>query len=306
MNYYNQIKQQFLDNKAYHEIKDYSKNRKDLETYFNVGKLLIEAQGGEERAKYGNSLIKEYSKKLTEELGKGYSDRQLRDMRQYYMYFKKDRIWPQVAAKLNWSQIKELLPIKDKNKRNYYINECINNNLSRNELRNKIKLNEYERLEYKDKANIVINDKYTSIEEMIKNPILIPNIYNHKEIDEKKLKYLILENLDYFLKELGSGYMYVGNEYKIKIEDRYYYIDILLYNIEFNCYVVLELKNREFNSKDIGQIKLYMNYIDQNIKKITQNKTIGIIICKEKNRYVLKYVKEDNIYITKYQLFGVN
>ena len=302
MDFYNQIKQQFLDNKAYHEVKEYSKNRKDLETYYNVGKLLIEAQGGEERAKYGNKLIKEYSKKLTKELGKSYTYTSLSRMRQFYLVFK--NIAP--PAQLSWSHYQELLPIKDKNKRNYYINECINNNLSRNELRNKIKLNEYERLEYKDKSNIEINDKTNSIEETIKNPILIPNILNYKEIDEKRLKYLILENLDYFLKELGNGYMYVGNEYKIKIEDRYYYIDILLYNVEYNHYVVLELKSREFNSKDIGQIKLCMNYVDQNIKKITQNKTIGIIICKEKNRYVLKYIKEDNIYITKYQLFSVN
>ena len=302
MNFYNQIKQQFLDNKAYHKVKDYSKNKKDLETYYNVGKLLIEAQGGEERAKYGNSLIKEYSRKLTKELGKGYSVTQLKFMRQFYLVFQKG---PR-PANLSWSHYQSLLSIKDKNKRNYYINECINNNLSRDELRNKIKSNEYERLEYKDKTNIKINDKNNTIEETIKNPILIPNISNYKEIDEKRLKYLILENLDYFLKELGSGYMYVGNEYKIKIEDRYYYIDILLYNIDYNRYVVLELKAREFNSKDIGQIKLYMNYVDQNIKKITQNKTTGIIICKEKNKYILKYVKEDDIYITKYQLFSVN
>ena len=298
MNYYNKIKQQFLDNKFYHEAKDYSKNKKDLETYYNVGKLIIEAQGGEERAKYGNKLIKEYSKKLTEELGKGYSTRNLKYMRKFYLMYRKGQ---QVAA-LSWSHYQSLLSIRDDNKRNYYINECINNNLSRNELREKIKLNEYERLEFKDKKNIEINEDIKKVEELIKNPIIIPNNLNYEDINEKKLKYLILENLDYFLQELGEGFMYVGNEYKIKIGDNYNYIDILLYNIKFNCYIVVELKTREFRKQDVGQIKLYMNYVDMNMKK-NQNNTIGIIICKEKNKFILKYISEPNIFVTKYKLY---
>ena len=205
MNYYDKIKQQFIDNKAYHEVKDYSKNKKDLETYYNVGKLIIEAQGGEERAKYGNKLIKEYSKKLTEELGKGYSERQLRDTRQFYLLFKNEK-WRPLVAKLTWSHICKLLPIKDKNKRNYYINECINNNVSKRELQTKIKNKEYERLEFKNKNNIEINENINNIEELIKNPIIIPNTSNYEIINEKRLKYLILDNLDYFLKELGNGY----------------------------------------------------------------------------------------------------
>ena len=301
MDYYDSIKQEFLDNKVYHEVKDYSKNKKDLETYYNVGKLLVEAQGGELRAKYGNKLIKEYSKKLTNELGKGYSEANLKRMRQFYLLFQKGA---PLEHQLTWSHFKYLLPIKDKNKRNYYINECIKNHLSKRELENKIKNKEYERLEYKDKTNIEINDITNGIEETIKDPILIPSIFNDDDISEKRLKYLILENLDLFLKELGSGYMYVGNEYKIKIDDRYYYIDILLYNIEFNRYVVLELKTREFQSKDIGQIKLYMSYIDKHLKKLNQNNTIGIIICKEKNRYVLKYISDPNVFITKYKLYN--
>ena len=168
---------------------------------------------------------------------------------------------------LSWSHYKLLLPIKDKNKRNYYINQCIKNHLSKRNLEEIIKNNEYERLEFKDKENIEIDEDYDKVESLIKNPILIPNTLNYKIIDEKVLKYLILDNLDDFLKELDNGFMYVGNEYKIKIGNTYNYIDILLYNIEFNCYVVVELKVREFRKQDIGQIKLYMNYIDKHIKK---------------------------------------
>ena len=299
MNYYDKIKQQFIDNKAYHEVKDYSKNKKDLETYYNVGKLIIEAQGGEERAKYGNKLIKEYSKKLTEELGKGYSERQLRDTRQFYLLFKNEK-WRPLVAKLTWSHICKLLPIKDRNKRNYYINECINNNVSKRELQTKIKNKEYERLEFKNKNNIEINENINNIAELIKNPIIIPNTSNYEIINEKRLKYLILDNLDYFLKELGNGFTYIGNEYKIKIDDRFFYIDILLYNIKHNCYVVVELKINEFKKEYISQVRMYMNYIDKNIKDINQNKTIGIIICKKENRFVLEYVSDPSIFITKF------
>ena len=297
MNYYDQIKQQFLDNKTYHEVKDYSKNKKDLETYYNVGKLIIEAQGGEERAKYGNKLIKEYSKKLTEELGKGYGITNLKYMRQFYLLFQKGH---PVGDQLTWSHYKKLLPIKDKNKRNYYINECINNNISKRELERKIKSNEYERLEFKDKTNIEINENTLKIEELIKNPIIIPNTSNYEIINEKRLKYLILENMELFLKELGNGFCFIGSEYKIKIDDRFYYIDLLLYNIKHNCYVVVELKTTEFKKEYISQVRTYMNYIDKNIKESNQNKTIGIIVCRKNNRFVLEYISDPNVFVTKY------
>ena len=232
-------------------------------------------------------------------MGKGYSSRNLRDMRNFYLMFKNEK-WRPLAANLMWSHICKLLPIKDINKRNYYINECIKNNLSKRELEQIIKNREYERLNFKDKEKIEINEIEENIESLIKNPIVVANTLNYEEIDERKLKYLILDNLDSFLKELGSGFSYVGNEYKIKIGDRYNYIDLLLYNIDFNRYIVVELKVREFKKEDIGQIKLYMNYIDKHIKKPTNNKTVGIIICKEENRFILKYIGEPNIFVTKY------
>ena len=121
----------------------------------------------------------------------------------------------------------------------------------------------------------------------IKNPIIIKNKYENKEISEKALKQLILENIDEFLEELGNGFCYIGNEYKIKIGDRYNYIDLLLFNYEYNCFVVVELKVTELKKEHIGQIEIYMNYIDNNLRKINQEKTIGIIICKKDNKYVI-------------------
>ena len=297
MNYYNEIKNQLINNEVYKKIKDYSKNKNDLNTYYNVGKLLIEAQGGEKRAKYGDNLIKEYSRKLTEELGKRYSVTNLKYMRQFYLLEKSQTL----SDQLTWSHYCELLSIDDINEVNYYIKITEKQNLSVRQLREKIKNNEYERLPDETKNKLITNNQ-SDINDFIKNPILIKNNSNYNEISEKILKKLILENLDEFLKELGNGFMYVGNEYKIKIGDRYNYIDLLLFNIEFNCYVVIELKITELKKDHIGQIKTYMNYVDKNIKKIFHDNTIGIIIVKKENKFIMEYCSDKRIFEAKYEL----
>ncbi len=297
MNYYEEIKQKLINNEVYKSVKDYSKNRSDLTTYYNVGKLLIEAQGGEKRAKYGNGLIKEYSRRLTEELGKGYSTRNLKLMRKFYLFQKGQTL----SAQLTWSHYRELLNIEDKNKINYYIRITEEQNLSVRELRNKIKNNEYERLDDNTKDKLISKEELLP-QDFIKNPILIKNSYDYELISEKVLKQLILEDMDNFLTELGDGFCYIKSEYKIKLGDRYNYIDLLLFNIKYNCYVVVELKITELRKEHIGQINLYMNYIDKNIKNIYQDKTIGIIICKRDNKFVMEYCSDDRIYRTTYVL----
>ena len=296
MNYYNEIKRELINNETYKKVKDYSKNRSDLETYYNVGKLLVEAQGGEQRTNYGDNLIKQYSKRLIKELGKGYNVTSLKRMRKLYLIVLKGAT---LSPLLLWSHYVELLPIKDINAINYYINITIKQNLSVRELRNKIKNKEYERLDDKTKHKLIEKDK-EKIEDFIKNPILIKNSYNDV-ISEKLLKQLILEDMDNFLSELGEGFSYIKNEYKIKLGDRYNYIDLLLYNIKYNCYVVVELKVTELIKEHIGQIKLYMNYIDKNVKEMRQDKTIGIIICKKDNVFVMEYCSDERIYRTIYE-----
>ena len=291
MNYYNEIKQELINNETYKKAKDYSKNRSDLEIYYNVGRLLSEAG-----KHYGEGIIKEYSKKLTIELGKGYSKRNLWLMLKFYETKEKMQT---LSAQLTWSHYCELLPIKDINIINYYINVSIKQNLSVRELRNKIKNKEYERLDDKTKHKLMVQDK-ENIEDFIKNPILIRNSYI-EIISEKLLKQLILEDIDNFLSELGEGFSYIKNEYKIKLGDRYNYIDLLLYNIKYNCYVVVELKVTELRKEHIGQIQLYMNYIDKNVKEINQDKTIGIIICKKDNIFVMEYCSDKRIYRTIYE-----
>ena len=300
LNYYNQIKEELINNEIYKRSKDYSKNKNDLSTYYNVGRILIEAQGGEARAKYGDRLIKEYSEKLTIEVDRKYGERNLRNMRQFYVMFK-DEIWHSLNAKLTWSHYKELLSIKNINKIKYYIKISIDQNLSYRELHKRIKDQEYERLDNSAKEKLISKEE-NKINDFIKNPILIRNSYNYAKITEKILKQLILEDIENFLLELGEGFCFIKSEYKIKIGDRYNYIDLLLFNIKYNCYVVVELKVTEIKKEHIGQILTYMNYIDKNIKDINQDKTIGIIIVKKDNKFIMEYVSDDRIFETIYEL----
>ncbi len=292
MNYYREIKQELINNEITKRVKDYSKNRSDLNTYYNVGKLLSEAG-----KHYGEGIIKEYSKRLTNELGKGYTVTNLKYMRKFYNLLKSQP----VADQLTWSHYVELLSIKDINKINYYIKITIDQNLSKRQLREKIKNKEYERLDEKTKEKL-INNEESRVNDLIKNPILIKNSYDYKEISEKILKKLILEDLDNFMKELGVGFCYIESEYKIKIGDRYNYIDLLLYNINYNCYVVIELKVTELKKEHIGQIETYINYVDKNIRRVDQDKTIGIIICKKDNKFIMEYCSDDRIYQRMYEL----
>ena len=280
INYYDEIKNKLIDNEIYNRVKEYSKERNKVITYFEVGKLLDDA--GKHN---GENIIKEYSLKLINEVGKKFNERTLRRIRQYYRVFCNKK-WSPMATKLSWSHYTELLSIKDERKLNYYINISIKNNLSKRQLREKIKTNEYERLDEETKSKLINNEEYY-VTDFVKNPILIKNNFGYKEISEKVLKKLILENIESFMNELGNSFSFVGSEYKIKIGNRYNYIDLLLFNIEYNCYVVIELKVTELKKEHVGQIQVYMNYIDNNLKKIGQDKTIGIIICKKDNNYII-------------------
>ena len=293
MNYYREIKEELINNEITKIVKDYSKNRSDLKTYYNVGKLLSEAG-----KHYGEGIIKEYSNKLTSELGKGYNSASLKRMRQFYLIIEKGAT---VSHLLTWSHYTELLPVNDINKINYYIKIIEQQNLSVRELRERIKNQEYERLDDKTKEKL-INNEEPKIIDLIKNPILIKNKYKNKEISEKMLQEIILEQLSSFMKELGKGFCFIENEYKIKIGDRYNYIDMLLFNYIYNCFIVIEIKITELKKEHIGQIETYMNYIDKNIKEIDQDKTIGIIICKKGNRYIMEYVSDSRIYQRTYEL----
>ena len=295
MNYYNEIKNKLIDNEVYSKVKDYSKERHKVITYFEIGKLLNEAGG-----KYGDNIIDEYSKKLVMEVGKKYNRRTLFRMKQFYNMFSDEKVSP-LATQLTWSHYTELLSIKDSNKLSYYINVARNNSLSKRELREKIKSKEYERLPSTTKNKLMLNDKM-EIKDFVPDPILIKNKNNIEIVTEKALHNLILEDIESFMKELGNSFSFIGSEYKIKIGERNHYIDLLLFNIKFNCYVVIELKLAEFKAEYISQVQKYMNYIDKNVKEISNYNTMGILICKRENKFVIEYCSDERIAIREYEL----
>ena len=312
MNYYNEIKNKIIDDEVYSKIKDYSKERHKVITYFEIGKLLTEAGG-----KYGDNIIEEYSKKLVIEVGKKYNRSTLFRMKQFYNVFSNEKVAP-LVQQLSWSHCLILLPIKNINEINYYINQVSKRNLSKRQLEEIVKNNEYERLPVATRNKLIYKDR-VEVKDLVPNPILIKNKNNIEIITEKALHHLILEDIESFMKELGNSYSFIGSEYKIKIGNTYNYIDLLLYNIEFNCYVVVELKvtelKKEFNcyvvvelkvtelkKEHIGQIEFYMNYIDKNLRKVTQDKTIGIIICKKDNKFIMEYCSDSRILAKEYQL----
>lgn len=296
MNYYNEIKNVLIKNEINKKVKKYSINKSDLNTYYNVGKLLVEAGN-----KYGEGIIKEYSINLTNDLGAGYSQRNLRNMRQFYKVYQK---WQTLSAKLSWSHYCEILWF-DEYKFQYYMRIAKNNNLSVRQLRNKIKSNEFERLPESTKNKLISQDE-SNVVDFVKNPIMIRNSNKYDIFSEKVLQKLILEDIENFLDELGNGFTFIKSEYPIKIGSKYNYIDLLLYNIKHKCYVVVELKITELKKEHTGQIMTYMNYIDDNIKTIEENNTVGIIICKQDTEYVIKYCSDKRIISREYELKRYN
>ena len=222
----------------------------------------------------------------------------------FYLYFKKGGL---LSHKLSWTHYRILLPIKSESKRNYYINLVIDNNLGVRDLRKEIKNNSYERL-IGDKENIKLKytnenyDKEINILDMIKDPILI-SIGNKKidKLNEKALKRYILENIEKVLLELGVGFSFVGSEKKIKVGNNYRFIDLVFFNYELNCFVLIELKINKLDIRDIGQLEFYVRYYDDNIKKDFHNTTIGIIICKKNDKNISKY-NNHNIVVSSYKL----
>ena len=301
--YYSQIKNLIENYEVNRKVRYMQDNHERLLMNWNIGKLLVEAQGGMSRAKYEDGLINKWSKKLSEVYGNKYGYTNLSNMRQFYMLFP---ILRSLSEELAWTHYRYLLPIKNESERNYYINQVILNHLSVRELREMIKNKTYDRLSYADKENIELitdsSNTHLTIEDMIKDPILIKLGSKEKKLDEKALHKYIIGMLEARFLELGTGFTLAGHEYKIQISNHTYKIDLLFFNVNLNCYVVVELKTREYHPKDIGQLQFYVDYINKNVKLSNHHPTIGLLIVKKKDKYVIEYVTNEDIYVTTYKL----
>ncbi len=251
MDYYKKIKN-VIENKEINDgVRRLQSNNDTLNAYYEIGKLLIEAQGGENKTKYGDMLIKKWSIKLMEQYGKGYSTTNLKRMRQFYIIQK----GAPVVDRLTWTHWTILIPIKNENERNYYINQCTLNNLSKRELIKLIKEKAFDRLSYADKNNIKLIDTNKELDYSLKYMLLDPIIIKapaNKNLSEKMLKKYILDELRDFFLQLGTGFLYAGSEYKLTYLDKTFYADMMLFNTNLNCYMPVELKLNNTNYKDIS------------------------------------------------------
>ncbi len=299
--YYNEITNIIESVEINSRVRQLQDNGEKLQAYWNIGRLIVEAQGGK-RASYGDDLIKKWSYMLSSKYGNKYGKTNLKNMRQFYVLFPKSRT---LCDKLLWSHYRYLLPIKNENERNYYINQVILNNLSVRELRNEIKNKAFNRLSYADKENIkIINNKdyNLTIEDMIKDPILIKTNKEINKLNEKALHKYIIEMLEHKFLELGTGFTLAGHEYKINVEGHSYRLDLLFFNVKLNCYVVVELKIKSVQYKDIEQVVFYTKLVDKYVKENSNNKTIGVIIVREYDTFMIKYTTSRDIIMTTYKM----
>ena len=266
--------------------------------YWNIGKLIVEYQKGEGRAKYGDRLIERLSIELTKDYGSGFTKSNLKRMRQFYLCFEKGAT---LSHQLSWSHYVLIITIKDPLSRDYYINEVVTRQLSVRELERLIKTNTYER----EKSNqITYEDNKKNIDvSILKEPYILDFLNLSLNYKEKDLEQSIIDNMSKFLLELGKGYSYVARQKKLKIDNKTYYVDLVFYNSILRCYVLIDLKINELKHNALSQMDLYCNYFDENIKTYEENKTIGLILVKENNEIVIKYssvIRNQSIYISKY------
>ena len=307
--------EQELENKMYLEIKDLIESSKRkayvavntilLDLYWHIGENIVNnLQKGEKRAKYGESILKNLSIRFTLEYGKGYSLTNMKNMRKFYLYYQKGQAMPD---QLSWSHYVELLKVEEEYKRKFYMQECINSRWNYRELGRMIMSCLYERLltsSDEDNKLAIQGNVINTSKDLVRDPYVLEFLNLGDNYKEKDLENEILNHLKEFLLELGKGFTFVGSEVKLKIDNKNYYPDLVFYNNILNCYVVLELKIGEVTHKDIGQLNMYVNYYDENIKKESDNPTVGILLSTNHNKTVVKYAlpKNSEIYASKYLL----
>ena len=279
-------------------------------TYFLIGKRIVEEeQNGNERAIYGENLIKTLSKRLTEEFGKGFSKTNLKQMKSFYIAYRKGQTLSD-QFKLSWSHYLILMRMENIEERNFYEIESIQNNWSLRELRRQIDSALYERLVLsRDKAKVkelaFKGQVIEKPEDVVKDPYILEflGLEEQSDYSENKLETEIINNLEKFLLELGKGFTFVGRQVRFTFDEKHFRVDLVFYNRILKCFVLIDLKIGEVTHQDLGQMQMYVNYYDRYVRLPDENKSIGIIICREKNDTLVKLtLPEDNnqIFASKY------
>lgn len=285
-------------------------NTKIVQTYWTIGKHIVEyEQKGEVRADYGSELMKTLSRELSAKLGKGLSRSNLQNMRLFYLNYQKNQT---LSGKLSWSHYCLLLGVSNKRARLFYEKDSISSNWSVRELERQINSSLFERLSLsRDKKGVLQLSKkgqvIKSSKDLIKDPYVLEflGIPESEMLTEKKFESKIIEHLRIFMLELGKGFLFVGRQYRITMNNQHHYIDLVFYNVYLKCYVLIDLKTRKFRHEDAGQMNFYINYFKNDVNVEGDNPTIGIILCAEKNEVYIDYVLgglSNTIFASKYKL----
>ena len=307
-NYINEIKK-ILKNarqKAYTAI-----NSAMVEAYWEIGRRIVEEeQNGKERAEYGKEILQNLSKELTEEFGKGYSYRTLREIRQFYLMFSDFEKWRTVSAKLTWSHFQKVLRVSNEKARIFYLTEAAENMWSVRTLDRNISTLYYNRIVASIDKKIVENEmkekiKKLQAEEFIKNPVVLEflDLPTNMSYTENELEKALTDDIQKFMMELGKGFAFVERQQHIRTENSDFYIDLVFYNYILKCFVIVELKTEKLTHQDIGQLDMYVRMYDDLKKQENDNPTIGLLLCTETDRTIIKYsVLNDNknLFASKY------
>lgn len=304
--FYDDIKK--IINESRKNVRNYV-NTTILIAYWNIGKKIVEFQGGEEKAKYGDKVISELSKQMTHDFGKGYDKSNLRHMRKFYLTFP---MWDAVRRELSWTHYRLLITIENPQIRGFYMEEAIKGNWSYRQLERQISSCTYSRvLKHKQEVEIIegIDEGKQSVKydpnTVIKDPYMLEflGLDNNTKYLEKDLEKALIDHLQKFLLELGRGFCFVERQKRISFDDEHYFIDLVFYNSILKCYVVIDLKTGKLGYEHLAQIDMYRNYYDMEIKAVDDNPTIGLVLVTEQSKSVAKYssiYKDENIFISKY------
>lgn len=310
MNYLTEIKTILAQarQKAYFAI-----NSAMVEAYWNIGKRIVEEeQNGADRAEYGKQIIQTISDELTQEFGKGFGERTIRNFRQFYLTFPELEIWKTVFSKLSWSHFQRVLKVSNENARNYYLQEAVENTWSVRTLDRNISTLYYERIiASKDKTlvkNEMIEQNNLNPNEFIKNPTVLEflNLPTNKSYTEAELEKALIDNLQEFILELGKGFAFVARQEHIRTETSDFYIDLVFYNYILKCFVIIELKTDKLTHQDIGQLDMYVRMYDDLKRQSNDNPTIGLLLCTETDSIIAKYsVLNENkqLFASKYMKY---
>jgi predicted nuclease of restriction endonuclease-like (RecB) superfamily len=308
MTYIKDIKEILLQarQKTYQAI-----NSAMVEAYWNIGKkIVLEEQNGKERANYGEAVLKELSKHLTAEFGKGFSERNLRNFRQFYVLFPEDTIWQTLSAKLSWSHFQLVLKISNEEARKYYLKEAAENTWSVRTLDRNIATLYYQRLLSSQNKEVVEKEMIEKTENsnqlyFIKNPSVLEflNLPANWSYTEQELEKALIDNIQKFILELGKGFAFVERQQLIRTETSDFHIDLVFYNFILKCFVIIELKTNKITHQDIGQLDMYVKLYDDLKKQESDNPTIGILLCTETDKTIAKYSvlnQNKQLFATKY------